>query len=56
MSLRTRLTRHVHDLHLDLQYYCFTGSNNNANEDGKKPSTSPGLEGVEQSITADVEA
>jgi len=54
------LTCYVHNLYHsafpDLQYYHVMGSNNNTNDDGKKTSTSAGLEDVEQFITADVEA
>ncbi|KAH6906187.1 ATP-binding cassette transporter [Coprinopsis sp. MPI-PUGE-AT-0042] len=55
LSLRTRLTRYVHDLYLssypDLRYYRVSSQQS---EDDSKPTA--GLDGVEQYITADVEA
>ncbi|KAG2003640.1 ATP-binding cassette transporter [Coprinopsis cinerea AmutBmut pab1-1] len=55
LSLRTRLTRYVHDLYLssypDLRYYRVSG---HSTDDDSKPSA--GLDGVEQYITADVES
>ncbi|TFK19390.1 ATP-binding cassette transporter [Coprinopsis marcescibilis] len=55
LSLRTRLTRYVHDLYLssypDLRYYRVSGQ---STDDESKPTS--GLDGVEQYITADVES
>ncbi|KAJ2936853.1 hypothetical protein H1R20_g262, partial [Candolleomyces eurysporus] len=58
LSLRTRLTRYVHDLYLsaypDLRYYRVSSHSSTA--EGEHEPNHGGLDGVEQYITADVES